>query len=115
MEPRFRGSVLLRCKAPLTSHDARLLRRLSRSASAFNGRKRDSPEIISLVVLFEKFDSVSGDSLKNSQLRDHTGRHLSTTFISYDDSRPNRQLTIQLDGSSMSVQVGSSGGHREGT
>jgi hypothetical protein len=109
------GSVLQRCKAPLAPHDARLLRSLSVSAPAFNGGERDSPKIIGPIVLFEKFYSVRGDSLKNSQLRDHTGRHLSTTLISYNDSRPNRQLTIQLDGSSMPVQVGGFGGHRKGT
>jgi len=91
-----------------------LLRSLRRSSSAFNGWEGDSPKGLYPIVLFGKLDCVSVDSLEGSQLRDDPGRNLSATLISHDHSRANQQLTIQLDGSSMLIQVGGFGGHGKG-
>jgi hypothetical protein len=85
------------------------------SFSAFNGWERDSPKGLYPVVLFGKLDRVSGDSLEGSQLRDHASRNLSAILISHDHSRANQQLTIQLDGGSMLIQLGGFRGHRKGT
>jgi hypothetical protein len=107
---------LRRCNAPSAAH-SRLLCCLRSDSSAFNGWERDSPKSLYLIVivLFDKLDCVSGNSLEGSQLRNDPSRSLSATLISYDDCRANQQLAIQLDGSSKPIQVGGFGGHREGT
>ncbi|MCU1303994.1 MAG: hypothetical protein JWQ87_4278 [Candidatus Sulfotelmatobacter sp.] len=109
------GSVFQRRKATPVAHDFRLLRCCGGSSPVFNGWKGDSPKGFYPVVLFGKLDRVSGDSLEASQLRDDPSRELSAALISHDHSRANEQLTIQLDGGSMLIQIGGFGGHRKGT
>jgi hypothetical protein len=103
-------------QGPPATHDSRLLGSLRGSSSAFNGWERDSPKGFYpiVIVMFGKLDGVSGNSPEARQLRDHPGRNLSATLISNHHSRANQQLTIQLDGGSMLIQVGGFGGHRKG-
>src|SRR6478609_4090881 len=103
-------------QGPPATHDSRLLCGLRGGSSAFNGWERDSPEgfYLVVIVMFGKLDGVSGDSLPANQLRDYPGGNLSAALISNHHGRANQQLTIQLDGSSMLVQVGGFGGHGKG-
>jgi len=72
----------------------------------------DSPKILHVVL--EELDSIGVDPLNCAHLQDDASRSFSATTVSYHDGGSNQQLAIQLDGSSMFVQVGCSGGHREG-
>jgi hypothetical protein len=78
-------------------------------------RKRDPPKILCFFVLLDELDSVSRHSLKGGQLGDDAGRNLRATLISHLDDRADRQLTFELNGSSVFVQVGGFGGHGKRT
>ena len=54
-----------------------------------------------------------GSALRRAHLGDDPSGDLRTTHILHDNGGPNRQLTIQLDGSSVSIQIGCSCRHRE--
>ena len=58
--------------APLSACHAPLLGSLS-AALATKGWKRDPPKAICGIVPFDKLDSISGQSLRNSQLCDYAG------------------------------------------
>jgi len=111
-EPQVR-SVSQRCYAPPAAPDSRLFRR-QRGPPAFNGGERNSPKGRYLIILLGKFDRVSGDPLEGSQLCDDPSRDLSATLIPHGHRRAHQQLTMELDGRSMLVQVGGLGGHRKG-
>ena len=66
----------------------------------------DPPEILHLVVFFEKLDSVGAEALHCGDLCDHSCRRLSATIIPHNYSRANQQLNFQLDSGPVSVQVG---------
>jgi hypothetical protein len=90
----------LTSQSKATDHETRLL--------CVRGREGDSPEIADLVVLIDKLDCVSRYALDSSQLGDDTGGNLSATTVSHQNDRANPQLAIQLDRSSMPIQVGCS-------
>jgi hypothetical protein len=46
-------------------------------------RERDSPEVLRFIVLFDKLDCESGNSLKGAQLRDNAGRNQVPLRIEY--------------------------------
>ena len=69
--------------------------------------KRDSPEIVGSLVLFNKLDSVgAGSGLKYADLRDDASRKLSSILVADHNRGTDRQLSIDLDRCSVSVQVG---------
>ena len=78
-------------------------------------RKRNPPKVLRRIVLLDKLDGVSRDSLSGSHLRDDPGRNLGTTIVFHNHDRPDHQLTLQLDRRPMPIQIGSSSSHRKGT
>lgn len=72
-----------------------------------------SPEIVRFVVMLDKFDSVSAESFRSSQLRNNAGRNLGAPIVLYDDHSANDQVTSQLNNRAMLVQISSLSGHVE--
>ena len=94
VEPALLGRLgLKRWQDPSSPCDANLLGSLSTSGSAFKCGKRDPPKAIRGIIPFNKFDSVNGNSLRSSQLRDYPSGYLSATRVAYHDSGANQQLT----------------------
>ena len=67
--------------------------------------KRNSPEILSAVILLDKLDTVSAMSVDRRDLSDDSSGNLRAPRMPEHDGRSNRQLALQMDGSSMPVQV----------
>ncbi len=76
-------------------------------------REGDPPEILHSAVS-KKLDPIGIESLNCAHLGDDAGRSLSTATVLYHDCGTDYQLAVQLDRCSVFIQVGCSGGHREG-
>ena len=77
--------------------------------------ERDSPEALSLRVLIDKFDAVTGYALNGGQPGDDTSGNLSALFVAQCDDGAHHQFATDLHRSAMLIQVGGSGIYREGT
>ena len=74
----------------------------------------DAPEVLHRGG-FEKLDSIRIDFVKCTDQCHDAGRSLNpATVVLYYNGGTDKKLTIQLDDSSISVEVGCFGGHREG-
>jgi len=78
-------------------------------------RECDSPEILHPIILLGKLDPVGAESFHRFHLSDNAGGNLSTTLISHHNGGPNQQFPIQVDCSSVFIQVGCFSMRREGT
>lgn len=84
------------------------IRKLGRAAFFEVRRKSNAPEILGLVML-QEFDAVGIDVL-HSSLNDNSGTGSGATAVLQDDHRFHRQITLQMNRSSVTVEVG--GGSR---
>ena len=74
-------------------------------------RERNAPEIGRAAVLLDKLDGVGGNSPGCFQLSDDPRRNLATALVSELHDGANRQVTSQLHGRSVLVEIGGARGH----
>ena len=97
----------------MVSHTNNVRLALERQASGQLGvrRERNAPEIGRAAVLLDKLDGVGGNSPGCFQLSDDPRRNLATALVSELHDGANRQVTSQLHGRSVLVEIGGARGH----
>jgi hypothetical protein len=77
--------------------------------------ERDAPKFPGILILLDKLDGVGGHPVSCEQLRNHPRRNLDAAVVLHGNQRTDLQVSIQLHGGPIFVQVGRFGRHRKGS